>query len=130
MKEKQKKLILSTTKSAGLGEHIDKLKMTVVLAEPFKSSVIAKQSLGRTRDNDTMYIELVDMGFRHILKYYYAKQPIFNQYALSTSDTVIEQYELEKRAAKIEEIQQEKVAKSPIYFYDPRFFEDQYNKGE
>ncbi len=123
MKEKQKKLILSTTKSAGLGEHIDKLKMTVVLAEPFKSPVIAKQSLGRTRDKDTMYIELVDMGFRHILKYYYAKQSIFNQYALSTSDTVIEQYELEKRAAKIAEKQEEKVAKSPIYFCDPRFFE-------
>lgn len=123
LKEKQKKLILSTTKSAGLGEHIEKLKMTVVLAEPFKSSVIAKQSLGRTRDNDTMYIELVDMGFRHILKYYYAKQPIFNQYALSTSDTVIEQYELEKRANKIKEVQEQKIAKSPIYFCDNRFFE-------
>ena len=124
-REKQKKLILSTTKSAGLGEHIEGLKMTVVVAEPFKSAVIAKQSLGRTRDNNTMYVELVDMGFRQILKYYNAKQPVFNKYALSTSDTLIEQYELEQRAKKIIEQQEEKIARSPIYFCDPRFFEDE-----
>ena len=124
-RQKQKKLILSTTKSAGLGEHIEGLKMTVVVAEPFKSAVIAKQSLGRTRDNNTMYVELVDMGFRQILKYYNAKQPVFNKYALSTSDTLIEQYELEQRAKKIIEQQEEKIARSPIYFCDPRFFEDE-----
>ena len=123
-REKQKKLILSTTKSAGLGEHIEGLKMTVVLAEPFKSSVIAKQSLGRTRDKDTMYIELVDTGFRHLIKYYNAKQSIFNKYALSTSDTTIEQYELEQRANRIIQKQEEKIARSPIYFCDPRFFKD------
>ncbi len=52
-KEREKKLLLSTTKSAGLGEDIHDLKMTVVLAEPFKSKVLARQSLGRTRDSDT-----------------------------------------------------------------------------
>ena len=79
---KQKKLLLSTTKSAGLGEHIDKLKMTIVLAEPFKSEIIARQTLGRTRDNGTWYIEVVDMGFTYVRKFYFDKLPTFNKYAL------------------------------------------------
>ena len=101
LKEKNKKLLLSTTKSAGLGEHIEGLKTTIVLAEPFKSEVLARQSLGRTRDNDTIYIELVDMAFRHIQKFYYSKLQIFNKYAKSTSDTMIDQYELDRRVDRI-----------------------------
>ena len=121
--EKQKKLILSTTKSAGAGEHIEHLKVTVVLAEPFKSAVLAKQTLGRTRDKDTVYIELVDLGFRKIRDYYYSKLKIFNKYATETSDTVIEQYELDRRSEIIRQRQEEKVSKSPIYFRDERFFD-------
>ena len=56
MKGVSYQLYLSTTKSAGLGEHIEHLKMTIVLAEPFKSNVIAQQTLGRTRDKNTVYI--------------------------------------------------------------------------
>ena len=123
LKQKDKKLLLSTTKSAGLGEHIEGLKMTIVLAEPFKSEVLARQSLGRTRDPNTMYIELVDLGFKHIRKFYYDKLPIFNKYATSTSDTMIDQYELERRSEKLKEVRIEKIANSPFKFRDERFFD-------
>ena len=119
--EKNKKLLLSTTKSAGLGEHIEGLKMTVVVAEPFKSEVITRQTLGRTRDNDTLYIELVDLGFRQTRNFYYAKLPVLNKYALSVSDTTIDNYELEKRSEYLIQQQQEHVDKSPFIFCDTRF---------
>lgn len=120
-KEKRKKLILSTTKSAGLGEHIEHLKMTIVLAEPFKSEVIARQTLGRTRDDGTFYIELVDMGFKYIRKFYYEKLPVFNKFATDVSDSTIDQYELDKRASNIEKERIIKTELSPIEFYDKRF---------
>ena len=68
MKEKKKRLLLSTTKSAGLGEHIEGLKLTVVLAEPFKSDIVCRQRLGRTRDANTIYIETVDLGCKYTRK--------------------------------------------------------------
>lgn len=120
LKEKRKKLLLSTTKSAGLGEHIEGLKMTIVLAEPFKSEIIARQTLGRTRDPNTMYIELVDMGFKYIKKFYFDKLPVFNKYASDVSDTTMDQYELEKRANSI--IKERTSTKEvPIELYDKRF---------
>lgn len=81
-----KRIILSTTKSLGAAVDIKGLKMVVVAAEPFKSEVIARQSLGRTRDNDTYYIEFVDTAFVAIKKYYKSKQPIFLKYALSCKE--------------------------------------------
>lgn len=77
-----KKIILSTTKSAGAAMDIKGLKCTLVLAEPFKSEVLARQTLGRTRDNNTYYIELVDKGFRQCNKYFLEKRFIFKKYAL------------------------------------------------
>ena len=128
--ERNKKIILSTTKSAGAGEDIGGLKVTVVLAEPFKSEVLARQTLGRTRDPNTLYIELVDMGFNAIRKYYYYKLPVFNTYASSTSDTTLEAYELNRRNEKIIEKRQNKNIETlapriitPIYFRDERFFD-------
>lgn len=123
LKEKDKKLLLSTTKSAGLGEHINGLKMTIVLAEPFKSDVIARQSLGRTRDPNTTYIELVDLGFKQVRNFYYAKLPVFNKYALSVSDTTIDQYELDRRSEMLQNKRNSKIEMSPIYFRDERFFD-------
>lgn len=120
LKEKKKKLLLSTTKSAGLGEHIEGLKMTIVLAEPFKSEIIARQTLGRTRDNDTVYIELVDLGFKYVKKFYFAKLPIFNKYALDVSDTTIDQYELDRRSENIIR-QRTTVKECPIELDDKRF---------
>ena len=91
---KRKKYILTTTKSAGAGEDIAHLKYSIVLAEPFKSEVLARQTLGRTRDNDTTYIELVDVGFKQLFKYYQAKKPIFNKYAKSTKNLTVDNVRL------------------------------------
>ena len=99
--EREKRLILSTTKSAGAAEDIKGLKLTVVLAEPFKSEVLARQTLGRTRDDNTMYIEMVDLGFYKIKQYYYNKLPVFNKYATSVQDIVLNQEELDKRSNEI-----------------------------
>ena len=87
---KTKKYILTTTKSAGAGEDIAHLKYSVVLAEPFKSEVLTRQTLGRTRDNDTTYIELVDVGFRQLVAYYNAKKPIFSKYATKCSNMSVD----------------------------------------
>lgn len=102
-KEKQleKKIILSTTKSCGAAVDIKGLKMTVVLAEPFKSEIIARQTLGRTRDKNTMYIEIVDNDFYYVKKYYYEKKPIFNKYALDCTEIKIKQNELDIRSKNI-----------------------------
>lgn len=122
-RERPKKLLLSTTKSAGEGEDIKGLKMTVLLAEPFKSQVLTKQTLGRTRDRNTMYIELVDMGFKQIKKFYYNKLEVFNKYATDTSDIIIDQYELDRRYDMLMKEREQKIAMSPFVFRDERFFE-------
>jgi len=96
-----KKIILSTTKSCGTAMDIKGLKMTVVLAEPFKSEVLAKQTLGRTRDRDTFYIEIVDAGFYHINKYYNQKKDIFTKYATECSDIFMSDAELDSKVANI-----------------------------
>ena len=90
--EKQKKYILSTTKSAGAGEDIKDLQYSVVLAEPFKSEVLTRQTLGRTRNRNTTYIELVDVAFSMLVSYYNAKKPIFSKYALSTKNIDVDNY--------------------------------------
>lgn len=92
--ERNKRFILSTTKSAGAGEDIKGLKYSIVLAEPFKSDVLTKQTLGRTRDKDTYYLELVDIGFKQTNNYYNAKKPIFNKYALSTKQLDVPKYHI------------------------------------
>src|SRR5699024_10623399 len=75
-------VILSTTKSAGAAMDIKGLKCTLVLAEPFKSAVLAKQTLGRTRDNNTYYIEIVDKVFKYCNKYVLDKRSILSTYAI------------------------------------------------
>jgi hypothetical protein len=96
-----KKIILSTTKSCGAAIDISGLMMTVVLAEPFKSEVLARQSLGRTRDKNTFYIEVVDKGFLSIKKYYKTKQPIFNKYATGCKDVILSDQELDIKYNKV-----------------------------
>ena len=68
----------------------------MVLAEPFKSEVLAQQTLGKTRDNNTYYIELVDTGFRQTNAFYAAKKKIFNTYALSTKQIDVPQYRIKE----------------------------------
>ena len=91
---KNKKYILTTTKSAGAGEDIAHLKYSVVLAEPFRSEVLARQSLGRTRDPNTSYIELVDVGFKQTLRYYNSKKPVFSKYAASCKNLDVDNTKL------------------------------------
>ena len=78
-----KKIILSTTKSCGAASDIYDLQMVINLAEPFRSPVLAQQTLGRCRMDNTLYIDIVDQGFYFTKKYYEAKKPIFSQYAKS-----------------------------------------------
>lgn len=123
MEEKRKRLILSTTKSAGLGEHIEGLKMTIVLAEPFKSEIIARQTLGRTRDDNTYYIELIDLGFRQITKFYNYKLHVYNKYAKEVYHDTLDTYEVATRSQKILERYWDQfgTAECPIEFIDNRF---------
>ena len=85
----EKRIMLSTTKSAGTGIDIRGLVLTILLAEPFKSGVLARQTLGRTRDRDTEYIELVDTSFPQCRKYYGYKKPIFLKYATDCREMVM-----------------------------------------
>lgn len=77
-----RQVILTTTKSAGEAVDISGLKCTLLLAEPFKSEVLARQTLGRTRDPNTYYIEIVDRSFTHCNKFFLEKRSVFNEYAL------------------------------------------------
>ncbi len=97
----EKPLILSTTKSAGAALDIKDLRTTVVLAEPFKSEVLARQTLGRTRNEGTDYIEVVDDGFIQISKFYNAKKPIFRKYASSCKEIKLSYNTLIEEAAKL-----------------------------
>ena len=120
-KEQDKRLILTTTKSAGAGEDIKGLKLTVVLAEPFKSEILARQTLGRTRDSNTLYLELVDLGFKKIKSFYFSKLPVFNKYATGTSDTTIDTYELTTRSDNIDRQRNSNLGVKPISLCDTRF---------
>jgi len=97
-KQLDKRIILSTTSSLGAAVDIKGLKMVVVLAEPFKSKVIARQSLGRTRDKNTLYVEVIDTGFLRVKKYYSIKRPTYRTYALSMSAIQLSDEELYKRS--------------------------------
>ena len=93
----EKKIILSTTKSCGAAVDIKGLKSTIVFAEPFKSEVLARQTLGRTRDPNTYYYDMVDMGFNQTKKYYYQKLPIFNKYATGCSNIKLSPNQLDEQ---------------------------------
>lgn len=84
-----KKFILSTTKSCGAASDIDDLAVTVVLAEPFHSAVIAQQTLGRCRKPDTLYIDCIDLSVYRTRQYYKDKQPIFMRFAKSCQEMMM-----------------------------------------
>lgn len=116
-----KRLILSTTKSAGAAVDIYGLKMTVVLAEPFKSEVLTRQTLGRTRANNTMYIEVVDKGFNQIKRYYNYKKPIFAKYATECTEVEICDLELINRYNRIMEKKEKNKICKHSDFYSPLY---------
>lgn len=92
-----KRIILSTTKSCGAAIDIYNLKVTVVLAEPFRSPVLARQTLGRTRANNTYYFDCVDDGFFYTKSYFNSKKPIFNKYATKCTNIVMTEKEIDIR---------------------------------
>ena len=99
--ELNKKIILSTTKSAGAAMDIKGLVETVNLAEPFKSRVLAQQTLGRTRDENTLYKDIVDTGFFYTKKFYEFKKPVFKKYAKECVEINMSQDEIDKRYSSI-----------------------------
>lgn len=117
----RKRIILSTTKSLGPAVDIKGLKMTVVLAEPFKSEVTARQSLGRTRDDNTKYIEIVDVGFQSIRKYYKEKRKTYQTYAKSYNELDIDDFDLQQRAMNIINVRNN--------YFTPAFFNTQIYSG-
>jgi len=98
-----KKFILSTTKSCGAASDIADLAVTVVLAEPFKSKVTARQTLGRCRADNTLYIDCIDLSCYRTRQYYTAKKPIYNQFAKTCKEIVISDDDLRDKANKIKE---------------------------
>lgn len=121
VQEKKKRIILSTLKSAGAAEQIDGLKMVVVLAAPFKSTVTAIQAAGRLRDRDTYFVELIDLAFQNIKKYYYYKLSTYNKYMLSVSDVHFREEELDNKAYDLMLERQKMLHQIPIHAVDKRF---------
>ena len=74
---------------------------TVNLAEPFKSRVLAQQSFGRTRGDNTIYKDIVDMGFPQTRAYYNFKKPVFTKYATSCKEVVLKDKQLQDLADQI-----------------------------
>lgn len=80
-KQLDKKIILSTAKSAGVAVDIKGLEFTIDICEPGKSEVVLRQKLGRTRADNTLFIDVVDCGFPELRNYYQQKQRIYRKYA-------------------------------------------------
>ena len=97
----RKKFILSTTKSCGAASDIADLAVTIVLAEPFKSPVLARQTLGRCRADNTLYIDVTDASCYRTKMYNKQKKNIFLQYAKSCKEVWMEDNELDKRVDNI-----------------------------
>ena len=114
----ERKIILSTTKSAGAAMDIKGLVETVNLAEPFKSRVLAQQTLGRTRDSNTIYKDVVDIAFPQMRRFYAYKKPVFSKYAVDCSEIVIRDEELDRRYKDILEMRKDSIC--PIVFEDDR----------
>lgn len=103
--ELNKKIILSTTKSAGAAMDIKGLVETVNLAEPFRSKVLAQQTFGRTRGDDTVYKDIVDTAFSQTRAYYNYKKPVFSKYATECKEVILRNNELKERGEAIKEKQ-------------------------
>ncbi len=97
-----KKIILTTTKSAGAAMDIKGLTETVNLAEPFKSRVLAQQTFGRTRDVNTIYKDIVDDGFYYTRKFYEYKKPVFSKYATKCVEVNMNANTLDSKLSEVE----------------------------
>lgn len=113
---KKKRFIITTTKSASACLDIDNLKVVLLLCEPFASELLARQTIGRLRNPNTLYIELVDTGFYHCKSYYQKKKPVFAKYAKTCQQTNLTDTELENRYKNIVNKLMER--KQMIHFYE------------
>lgn len=98
-----RKIILTTTGSAGEFVDIPGLVETANIAEPFKSSVLARQTLGRTRAPDTIYKDFVDVAFNQTKKFYREKRPIFTKYAKECKEILLRDDVILAQVDKIQE---------------------------
>lgn len=96
-----KKIILTNTKSSGAAIDIPGLVEVINLAEPFKSRVLAQQTFGRARAQDTIYKDIVDIGFQQTKAFYNFKKPVFSKYATECLDVRLRDEELVRRAKEI-----------------------------
>jgi superfamily II DNA or RNA helicase len=115
-KQLERSIILSTTKSAGACVDIPGLVETIVLAEPFKSRVLAQQTFGRTRAENTTYKDIVDTGFFFTKRFYDQKKPIFMKYATDCKEVNITNQELIKRSDTLKEKHDRLI--QPMEFFD------------
>lgn len=106
---KRFQVILTTTKSAGAAVDIPGLKCSLVLAEPFKSEILTRQTLGRTRASNTYYIEVVDKGFKYCNKYFLDKRQIFQTYAMDSKIVDLSDNELNNLYNKIVKMESPKI---------------------
>lgn len=120
-KELNKKIILTTTKSAGAALDIKGLVETMNLAEPFKSRVLAQQTFGRTRDANTLYKDIVDTGFFYTKKFYEFKKPVFTKYATSCVEVNMTSEKIENKTDDIKKSREAII--QPMEFFDPRYKE-------
>ena len=63
---------------------------------------MSRQTLGRCREDNTLYIDVVDNGFFFTKKYYEAKKPIFSMYSKSCKDIYMSDEELENRSIAVQ----------------------------
>lgn len=98
---KSKQIILSTTKSSGAALDIIGLKMVVQLAEPMKSDILSKQTLGRTRQEHTVYLDIIDMDVPAIRGYYTKRLPLFDKYATKCTEVVFRDQMLYAKANEV-----------------------------
>lgn len=97
----EKKIILTNTKSSGAAIDISGLVEVVCLAEPFKSRVLAQQTFGRCREDNTIYKDIVDVGFTQTKSFYNSKRPVFKKYATECLEVRLNDEELKSRVKKI-----------------------------
>ena len=113
-----KKIILTNTKSSGAAIDISGLVEVICLAEPFKSRVLAQQTFGRCRAENTIYKDIVDTGFPQTRAFYNHKKPVFSKYATDCVEIQLKDKELQDRTRDI--LVKRAPLRMPIYFEDPR----------
>ena len=62
---------------------------------------LTKQTFGRTRSDNTRYIDVVDVGFSTLKYYYTTKKPLFKKIATDCSEIQLSDYEINQKLYEI-----------------------------